>query len=144
MLFQDIPSRTSASLLGISENLLIYKVYEEGFVTDGKHTHTIGSLYGDPSCAAIAKDETWCAIGGSGVEILLAEQGQTLAREWVGDTFGVSALRVEGIWVEAMWALGPRQLGIVTSPSSSQPDRRLLVVDVDSREVTGEREAAGD
>lgn len=55
MLFKDLPERKSARLLALSENLLIYNIYEEGFVTDGASRRAVGApIYGDPSCAAIA------------------------------------------------------------------------------------------
>lgn len=138
MLFANLPERNSARLLAVSENLLIYNIWEDGFVTDGANHHSIGAgIYGDPTCAAIARDETWCAVAGAGLEVLLALPGQTLAGDDVGDAFSV---RIP--WVEALWPFGPRQLGVVTAPSDDDPGRRLLIVDVDTRLITEMNEIA--
>lgn len=131
MLFKDLPERKWARLLAISENLLIYKVWERGFVTDGANVHSVGApIYGDPICAAIADDETWCAVGGAGIEILLALPGRTLSAPSAGDSRNI---RIP--WVATLWALGSRQLGVVTAPSADDMRRRLLIVDVDTSEV---------
>ena len=132
MLFADITDRKHSRLLAISENLLIYNIYEQAFITDGRHTHEVGSaIYGDPKCATIADDETWCAVGGASLEIRVAAPGLTLAADTLGDACTV----LHVAWVEALWPLGRRELGIITEPSQNDPLRRLLAVDIDTREV---------
>lgn len=131
MLFEFLPSRASAKLLAVSENLLVYSLYEEAFVTDGTHAHAVGApVHGDPVCAAIARDESWCAVAGFGVEILLALPGQTLARGGAGEAFSLALG-----WVEALWVTGPREIGAVVAPDHRHAHRRLLTIDVDTRQV---------
>ena len=51
--------------------------FEAVFVVDKRHgtEQQIADHYGDPSCAVIAADETWFAVGGEGVTLFDFERG---------------------------------------------------------------------
>ena len=128
MLFADLPDRGSAKLMAISENLLIYSLYEDAFLTDGTATRSIGSLYGDAACAVIAPDESWCAAGGAGLELLLATPGLSLMHD-------ARMFSLATPWIEAMWVTGPSTLGLVAVPDAQHADRRLFTLDVMTRKL---------
>jgi len=124
MLFPDLPDRQRATLLTVSERLVVYKVYETAVITDGKVFAEAGTAYGDPKCAAIADDESWCAVGGASVWVRVAPpRGDILKSEGVR----LHHLR-ELCWIEALWPLGDRLLGFVCVDGGR---RRIGALDVD-------------
>jgi hypothetical protein len=56
-------------ILAESANFIITHEFESAFATEKRTGREIalGSHYGDPTCAAIALDESWFAVGGEGV-----------------------------------------------------------------------------
>ncbi|MCB1381465.1 MAG: hypothetical protein KDJ73_00720 [Notoacmeibacter sp.] len=128
MLFANLPDRPGVNLLAVSENLLVYSLYEEAFVTDGTNTQSVGSIYGDPACAVIAPDESWCAAAGASLELFRASPGKTLVQ--AGEAFSLAVP-----WVEAMWVTGPHALGLVAAPDTQHAHRRLFTLDVNTRKL---------
>ncbi|BDD10836.1 hypothetical protein FUAX_32680 [Fulvitalea axinellae] len=59
--------------LAKSKNIIIeseYETVELSFIKNygfKKKSVTIGDFYGDPECAIISKDETYCVVGGCGL-----------------------------------------------------------------------------
>ena len=129
MLFPDLPCRDNTVLLAISDNLVVFKVYEDGFVSDGLAEAHIGGIYGDPIAACLADDESWCAIGGATLWLRLAPAGSLLGE-------GAHSVHVPSIrWIESLWSIDARRLGFVTGTSRDAP-RRLGHIDVDTLELT--------
>jgi hypothetical protein len=128
VLFPDLSYRKSAVLLAVSDNLVVFKVYEYGFVSDGTAEEDIGAIYGDPKAACIADDESWCAIGGATLWLCLALPDSGLLDK--ARIVHVPSIR----WINALWTIDARRMGFVTSPSRDGP-QRLGHIDVDTLEV---------
>ena len=134
MLFPDLSYRDNAVLLAISDNLLVFKVYEDGFVSDGIAEAHIAGIYGDPIAACLADDESWCAIGGATLWLRLARAGSLLDA-------GARSVHVPSIrWIQTLWTIDARRMGFVAGPSRDAP-LRLGHIDVDTLEITDYLEA---
>ena len=130
--FADLIGCGGRCPLAVSRGLLVYHEYEDAWVTDGSGRRRFGSLYGDPACAAIADDESWCAAGGAGIVIARAAVGESVfgAASRADVQFATGG---EGgtLWVTALWASAPRQLGIVGAWAGEEAER-LWSLDVDT------------
>ena len=129
MLFPDLYCRHNAVLLAISQNLVVFKVYEDGYISDGIVDEPIAGIYGDPIAACIADDESWCAIGGATVWLQLAQPGQLLVER--ARVIHIPSIR----WVQALWTIDARRMGFVTGSSGDEPFR-LGHIDVDTLDVS--------
>jgi hypothetical protein len=130
--FSDLIGGEGRCPLAVSRGLLIYHAYEDAWVTDGSDHRIFGSLYGDPACAAIADDESWCAAGGAGIVIARVAAGETLfgAASRADVEFATGGAGGT-LWVAALWASAPRQLGIVGTWGGEEA-QRLWSLDVDT------------
>lgn len=64
--------------LAESANFVVSHEFELAFATEKRtgSEMSVGSHYGDPTCAVIAPDESWFAVGGEGVTVMHRRRGE--------------------------------------------------------------------
>lgn len=83
----------------------------------------IGDFYGDPACAVISPDETWCAIGGAGLIVYFLRQPFEPYRydyptgQWI--EFGRDA--EDPWWIDSLQADSATELIFTTDPNGNHP-----------------------
>jgi hypothetical protein len=132
----DLVGGAGRTPLAASRGLIVYHDFEYATVTDGIVHLTFGSLYGDPQCAAIADDQSWCAAGGAGIALLRAPPGElvTVAATPSAVEFPTGGSRT--FWVSALWAQGARQLGLVGYWGTSESTSQMWSLDIDTLVLT--------
>jgi hypothetical protein len=79
--------------LAESANFVVSHEFELAFATEKStgREMSIGSHYGDPTCAVIAPDESWFAVGGEGVTVMHRRRGELT---FLRDTEEASDVRI--------------------------------------------------
>ena len=122
---------TSMNELTRSKSWRVLHEYEVAFLMrpDGKQI-AVGHFYGDPVCAVISPDETWCAIAGEGLIVyFLREPFEAYrydhpTRQWI--EFGRTQ---DDLWyIEALTALSESEIAFTADPYGDRPGRYIFNV----------------
>lgn len=60
----------SETLIAQKEDISLSHEYEEVYLDWSLGRLILGDHYGDPLCALIGADQSWCAVGGEGLEVV--------------------------------------------------------------------------